>query len=155
MCLPSTPPAGGPPPHGPHRPGPCPASASGVARSACRSTAAWPFLRRHAPCRSEGRETAPRLRDPAARTCRSSSRDSGDRDGGGISTGRTAVIGGTCALRRHHQRANRTFRRAFPAEQLALLRLEHPFQHFSTLRRHWIADVERGHLEAALGVPLG
>src|SRR5262249_24704126 len=65
------------------------------------------------------------------------------------------VVGGARALRRHHQRADRKFRRAFAAEQLALMRLQHALEHFAALRGLGIGDLHSGHLESALGVPGG
>src|SRR5271166_3662253 len=47
------------------------------------------------------------------------------------------------------------FRRAFPAEQLALRWLQHALQYFPALRGLGIGDSSAGDREALLGIPLG
>ena len=46
-------------------------------------------------------------------------------------------------------------RRALTAKQFTLMRLQHAFQHFPTLRGFGIGDANAGNLEALLGIPLG
>src|ERR1700693_1980362 len=58
------------------------------------------------------------------------------------------------AFRRYHERAYRTFRRAFLSKQLALRGLEHSFQHLTALGRLGIGDANTGDPEALLSVPL-
>ena len=65
------------------------------------------------------------------------------------------IIGGAGALRGHHQRAERPFRRALGAEHLALPGFDGAFQHFAALARFWIRDANVRNREFAFGVEGG
>ena len=58
------------------------------------------------------------------------------------------------AFVRHHQRAHRTLRSTFLAEQLALRRLQHAFENLAALGGLRIRNAHSGHGENALRIPL-
>src|SRR5689334_24252098 len=62
-------------------------------------------------------------------------------------------VRGARALRRDHQRTDRSLRRAFGAEQLAVLWLEHAFEHLAALGRLRVADLYVRHAEPRFGIP--
>src|SRR5688500_609276 len=85
--------------------------------------------------------------------CASRKRTASARANNG-STVDMVVIRGTRPFRRHHQCADWPFGGAFPAEQLALLRFQHPLEHLAALCGHRVRDRHTRDGEPPLGIPL-